>query len=288
MSTSFPTVSIFKEAAKLPLGAIGSMLASLGFLLLAMLIGSIVVVIGVLVSGGEELMQAFSQQDAQDPEALAAMMAGGALGLFVTMIGAIAIIMFFSAHIFNYWVNYAAFGADDARWSFSDGRLGAAGTNAVKLFLITILVVLVNLVVISVFSVFGIGPGFADVAANVDYADSTLTNLTSSIVTVVASGGIYSLFSANLTQTALRSRAEGLQHPHTLDFAIVIILLYALYLIPTVLAALTGSSGLTLVVSMALTLYVSFAVPAAHGLRYRVCTAQNVHSTFGDGPPQTE
>jgi len=276
MQESFPTVAVFKEAAQLPFQAVGGMLASIGILFAAIFAGGIVLVIAFVVNQ-ESMLAIFEVMARQGSSSAREMTEPIELAVLVTMVAVVlivAVIMFFSAHIFNYWVNYATFGKEGAHWSFSEGRFSAAVVNALKLLLISILVMLINYVAITVASVLGLGPSTSNVQTTVDYAELTLSGLTGTIVTVVATSAIYSLFSANLTQTSLRSQTEGLEHPHTLDFAIVIILLYALILIPTVLAALTGSSTLTVVVSSVLTLYLMFTVPIAHGLRYRVCMAE--------------
>ena len=92
---------------------------------------------------------------------------------------------------------------------------------------------------------------------------------------VIVSSAIYSSFSANLTQTALHSTQEGLEHPHTTDFAIVLILLYAVYLVPVTIVALTGSDALTYLLGGVFGLHLMTTVPVAHGLRFRICVAEN-------------
>ncbi len=134
--------------------------------------------------------------------------------------------------------------------------------------------------VTSALSAVGLAPSFSDQVAITDVTESILTTLTSSIIMVVVSCIVYSVFSANLTQTALRSNAEGLEHPHNVDFAIVLVLLYAIYLVPTVVAALTGSVVLTYIVSLVFVLHLMFTVPVAHGLRYRICVTEKSEDVF--------
>ncbi len=82
------------------------------------------------------------------------------------------------------------------------------------------------------------------------------------------------MFSANLTYTALQSSTEGMENPYVTDFGVVLIMLYAVFVIPSAIAAFSDIAVLFWVVQFVVGFYITFAIPAAHGVRYRFCTAQ--------------
>lgn len=267
MQAKFPTIDIFKQSIQLPFSNIRGIFASIGMFIGGIIVAGIFLGITITVIGF-------------DPDALENLVqnleAGQFSGLGALVVGylvAVAAALVFVAHIFNYWVSLAAFGKGEARWSFAEGRFAAAVTNGLKLLLISFLILLINVAVTFVLSGLGLVPSFSEQLGITDITESILAPLTGSIIMVVISCIVYSMFSANLTQTALRSDAEGLEHPHNVDFAVVLVMLYAFYLVPTVIAALTGSAALTYLVSFPLTVHFMFTVPIAHGLRYRVCVA---------------
>ena len=257
----------------MPLKYIGSLLVTLGVLVLGVMAMMLVAVILSLITSVDmaPVLEFLQQSQAGNVSEIPNM---SGLGVFLlVMLAGFYVISVFAAHVFNFWVNLAAYGRDAARWSLGEGRLSAALVNGLKFMLIGVLVGVVQLVTVLVLVRLGLVPGFAEQAAITSYSEAILSGLTGSIFSVVITSGIYSLFSANLTQTALQSDAEGMDHPHTVDFAIVLVLLYAIYTIPTILAALSGSDVLTWTASIVLGLYLVFTIPVAHGLRYRVCVA---------------
>lgn len=274
MENSFPTVTVFKESARLPLKYVGSMLMSLLFVVGAVTAAIfLVAIIAVLVGFDIEAFAAFSEaaqrgesQDVSALDGLGWMFLGGLIAMFFVLV--------VTAHIFNFWVNLAAYGRDEARWSFADGRFSTAMVNGVKFFFIGILIGIVQLVVTLALASFGLSASLAEQAAITSYSAGVMAGLSGTIIGVIVTSGVYSAFSANLTQTALKSDAEGMEHPHTVDFAIVLVLLYALYLVPTVVFALSGSDVMTIIGGVIFGLYLMFTVPVAHGLRYRICVAE--------------
>ncbi len=267
MQDNFPTVAVFKEAVQLPLKHVGGIFASIGMFFGAIVAAVVVVALTMVIVGFDAAVLESLLENIQAGQF------GGLGGLALAYLFALLIVLFFAAHIFNYWVNLAAFGKPHARWSFSEGRFSSAVVNGLKLLLISILVGLINVAVTFALSSMELAPSFSDQIGIIDISESILATLTSTIIMVVVSCIVYSMFSANLTQTALRSNAEGLEHPHNVDFAVVLMLLYTIYLIPTVIAALTGSIALTYTISTVFVLHLMFTVPIAHGLRYRVCMA---------------
>ncbi len=273
MEQTFPTIEVFKKSALLPLQNPGKAIVSL-FVMFGMALGTMILAIPLIILFASNL---------GDPGQLEAAVSsgnfdglGGFLILYVVLILGVMIAL---AHVFNYWVNLAAFGESAASWPFKKGRFKASLINGLKLFLISVLIFIISLSIGSLLNILGLAPSFLEQMQNTDIVDQTLSSFTSGLLAAIATAIIYSVFSSNLTQTAIGDSSEGLEHPHNVDFAIVIIMLYGLYLIPTVLAALTGSTVLTAFLTFLLSFYLIFAVPAAHGLRYRVCAAENA-----DGP----
>lgn len=283
MDRVFPTIAIFREAVSLPFRHGTDILISLGLGVVAVVAAIIAAVIATLIGTFVFGMDTSGLVDLQQRMANGNFSGLGAIFLIVVVAVFTALIFF--AHIFNYWVTLAAYGAANAKWSFSEGRGHAAAANALKLLLISILITIINAVVIMFLSTLGLAPSFAEQMANTDVSDSLLSGATSNIIGIVVGAAVYSTFSANLTQTAVMSKGEGLEHPHVVDFAIVLVLLYAVYLVPTLLAALSGSDGLVYVVSFALTLHLMFTVPISHGLRFSFCTqAPTSSNPDSDGP----
>lgn len=274
MQANFPTISIFKQAVQLPLKHVGAIFASIGMFFGATLVAIVFLGITMVMAGFDPAaLENFAQNlQSGDFTGLGSLIAG----YFVALV----VVLFIAAHIFNYWVNLAVYGKEQARWSFSDGRLSAALVNGLKLLLIGILIGLISVAVTFALSSIGLAPSFSEQMVITDVTESITSTFTSSIIMAVVSCIVYSIFSANLTQTALSSDAEGLEHPHNVDFAIVLVLLYALYLIPTVIAALTGSIVFTYIVSMVFVLHLMFTVPVAHGLRYRICVKEKSEDIF--------
>lgn len=187
------------------------------------------------------------------------------------------------AFIFNHWVRLAAFGPEGAKFETNKAALSAAAVNAIKFLVIGILIVLISLVVTFVLNLLGLSPSFSEqlaAAETVDMAEQTASGAFSTLVMTVVSCLVYSACSPNLTQTAIGADHEGLEHPHNIDFAIVLFLIYAAVLVPSLLAAYAGLSGVVFTVQLILGIYVVFSAAAAHGLRYRICVA-NTESTPG-------
>ena len=203
-----------------------------------------------------------------------------ALGYFLLIAITIAVMV----HVFNYWVRLAAFGAEGAKFPSLKKAAQAAFINTLKFLLIGLLIVLVSTVLTFVLNALGLAPSFGDqmqTAAEGDAVRQVKESFLSTLGTTVISCFVYSLFSANLTQTAVGDDQEGLEHPHTVDFAVVLIILYAFVIIPTLIAAFLSSTVLLAIVQSGFGAYVLFTVPAAHGLRYRICVARN-HAALDD------
>ncbi|TNE63073.1 MAG: hypothetical protein EP335_10495 [Alphaproteobacteria bacterium] len=274
----FPILAVTVEALKLPITQPLQLLKAAG-VLIAGFVASVAVMMVMMLAG---LVSPTAFDDLAGELQRGDFGNMGALALFI-IIMMVALLWAF-AFVFNYWVRAGAFGPSAAAMRPFGKAWGAAGVNMIKLVLITILLGLVSLVVVYVLHAVGLAPSFGEqmqAGANPDIAASTRAGIASNIIVTVVSCIVYSIFSANLTETAVGTGKEGLEHPHTVDFAIVLVLLYAVILIPTTLAGLTGSMGLMLAITYPLYFYVSLAIAAAHGLRYRVCVDEpNEEETF--------
>lgn len=270
MQKSFPTIAVFQESAKFPLNHLGSVLMSLGVFVLGAIIATVLAAVIMLASGfdlanAEALLQSMQSGQVEN--------LGSAGGILLAFLAMLVVILGSTSHVFNYWVNLSAYGSQAASWSFSDGRGKAMMVNAFKLLFIGILVSIVGIVITLVLSAVGLSPSLAEQASS-DAVTQYREGLAASIIVTVSYCIIYSLFSANLTYTALQSTAEGMEHPYVMDFSIVLIMLYALFVIPSAIAAFIDSSILFWAIQIILGLFITFAIPAAHGVRYRFCSAQ--------------
>jgi len=245
------------------------------FLLAALVAGVLFAALGT----SPEAMQEFERGlQSGDMDAIFAI--GLALVPAMLVMGFLLMVAF--AHIFNFWVRAGAFGIDGAKEPYQ-GKFSAAVVNALKFLFITILLVVVGIFVSSVFGMLGLTATFSEqmeISASGDLSAATRAGLLNQIISSLLSAGIYSYFSANLTRTALGSEREGMQHPHTLDFGIVLILLYAVIFVPVTIAGLMGLETATLVLNFALGIFIMLAVGVAHGLRYRVCAGTKEEQVF--------
>jgi len=292
MTDKFPILEVAKASLLMPLNSPKNAFKAIGLLLLAIVAVVVLMMIGFLVTGGD--MAAFSDAvagiEGMEPEELGRTlgllsgMGGGILGMFLGLF----VLLGISAYIFNYWVRFATFGEERASFSSLGRAASAAAINGLKFILIFFLVGLVSFVINFVLSSFGLSRGIMEQAAITDMTDQYLAGFTFNIIAVVVTCFAYSAFSANLTQTAIGSDEEGMEHPHTIDFAVVLLLVYSTLVIPLIIAAFIGSDGLFMAVQYILGLLILFAIPAAHGLRYRICMAENVKQVFSGEEEKTE
>ena len=266
MADKFPVVNVVKGALAAPLSDTKLLLKS--FAILAVVVG---IVLSYASSKGLSV-DLFQQLSGPNGESL---MLEHSAAIGVTYLLAILLFGPTTAYIFNQWVRFGAYGADGIKFPTRGAAVSAALVNMLKFFLIFLLIGIVVVVVIFVMNAIGVGPDLTDVQAssNGDLAAMTANQFITSLVTTLLICIIYSLFSTNLTQTAVKSDKEGLEHPHTMDFTIVLFLLYMVSFIPGTLAGLTGSWVLSLVVSATIGFFVFVSVAVAHGLRFSICVA---------------
>lgn len=267
-----PILEIVKQSLTLPFSQPVEMFKALGLIVLSLLIA-----IGVMMLAG--MVGVVDVEALRNVEqAIENGQVGGLIGLLPVMLIAMLIVVTAFAYIFNFWVRAGAFGPENAKIRPMGKAFSAASVNMLKFIFIGIILVIAAVVVMGVLSMLGLSGGFGDqmqAAASQDIAAATRAGLMNQIVMTIISCIVYSLFSANLTQTAVGSDREGLKHPHNVDFAIVLFLLYAVLLVPTVLAGLIGSMALMQTLNIVLGLYITFSIGIAHGIRYRICVAEN-------------
>ena len=265
MTDKFPTVTVFKAALAAPVSKPVSLVKT---------------ILIIVVSAVVPLFYAFSQgltleivEQLSDPSNTD-LAAEYALPLLASYLLAAVTVGPALAYTFNYWVRFGAFGPDRTGFASVGNAVSATLINMLKFFLIILLLGLVVAVAFFVMAAIGIGPGLqevTDLSAEGDISSLTLATLLPSIIYLVIICVIYSLFSANLTRTALQSDREGLEHPHTVDFAIVLFLLYLVVFIPVTIISLLNAFTIATIINYTLGLYIGFSIAVAHGLRYRLC-----------------
>ncbi len=262
MANNFPTIAVFKEAISLPLQFPKEVVKSFGLIALGLLASLILGMIGGFI--GNQILAAIL------PMIIVILM----LGIFI--------------HIFNRWVRIAGLGIERVEFSSLGDAVKAAAINAVKFFLIGVLIGIATYVLSAVATFLGVvAPIEADMSIFTDPSSMTMSqflnfmmvgatsNITFTILQTMLACGIYSVFSSNLTNTALAADYEALTHPHNVDFGIVLFLVYLVFLVPSTLAAVMGFSYVWLALYVVLGFFIMFAVPAAHGVRFRCCLAEN-------------
>lgn len=270
-----PILDIFKQSLALPFSRPVEFFKTIGLLIGVGIFAGVVSMIFMAVLG---LSPA---EGVSIPQELAAGNYGVLAHLVPMMLVFIFMIVMTTAYIFNFWVRAGAYGFEEARLRPLSAALSAAFVNGIKFLLIGLLIGVVGFVAISIFSALGLAKGFGDqlaMSVSQDMAAATRAGMLNQIISLVTGAVVYSFFSANLTQTALKSDEEGLSHPHVGDFAVVLILLYLVLLVPTTLAGLMGSMFGATILNLVLGIFIMFAIGVAHGIRYRLCKEQEVNA----------
>lgn len=265
MDDKFPIINVTKGALAAPLSHMSSLIRSVVFLAIALGVPAwygmtngvtFEIIQGMADPSNTELMQQHGKS------------VGVTVLLLLTMMGPV------SAYLFNYWVRFGAFGAEGAGFPSTIAMVSALFVNMVKFLLIFFLIGLVSFITMWVLGMIGIGPDSTEqaaIAASGDLRAATQAGFVQEIILLAVFCVIYSLFSANLTQTALKSEQEGMSHPHTIDFSIVLFLLYLAAFIPGAIAGLLNSWTLSIGVDLTIGVYIGLTIAVAHGLRYSIC-----------------
>lgn len=264
MDQKFPVVNVSKGAFAAPLAHLPELIKS--FVLIFITVG---ITMGYAVSNGLTMDIITNMGNPENSDLLEQY--AGILG--ITYLLAIFLIGPASAYLFNYWVRLGAFGKEHAGFETTKALIGAMLVNMIKFALIFLLMGVVSLVLGFVMALFGIGASQEEMVAAAQghvSVGTVVTNLINLMMICI----IYSWFSANLTQTALKSDKEDLKHPHTVDFAIVLFLLYLVAFIPGTLLSTLGIMWLNMTLQATLGVYVALGIAVAHGLRYQICVAE--------------
>jgi len=265
MTDKFPTITVFKAALAAP---ISKPVVFIKMTLILVIAAAVPLFYAVSQGLTFEIIEQMSDTSNTD------LAAEYAIPLLLSYLLAAVFLGPAFAYTFNYWVRFGAFGPENAGFESVGKAISATLVNMLKFFLIILLLGLVIAIAFFVMSAIGIGPGLqevTDLSAENDLRTLTLATLLPSIIYLVIVCVIYSLFSANLTRTALQSDKEGLEHPHTVDFAIVLFLLYLIVFVPVTLISLMNAFTIATIINYTLGLYIGFAIAVAHGLRYRLC-----------------
>ncbi|WCL53138.1 hypothetical protein [Gimibacter soli] len=205
---------------------------------------------------------------------------------FAVFLKAVALILLFGMSMsaaFNYWVRLAAFGTGRAFPGSVGKFLSAALVNFVKFILIVIIIGIITLVITAGLSMMGLGgerlqPTAEDISSVEGFlaflsASFTLGQMTLQVISILVACFVYSFFSANLTGTALGDDREGLEHPHTVDFAVALMLIELVVIIPIFALIAVGLPLVSIVLNVVLAFPMMAAIAIAHGVRYRMCIA---------------
>jgi len=205
-----------------------------------------------------------------------------ALGFFVMLAAGVGFGMTITA-VFNYWVRFAALGQGRALHSTFGGMAKSAIINLIKFFFITLIIGIVLIVVSAGLVAIGLvqpvttqeGIDLTSISGFLDYYSQSVTpgQLAVQLISLSVGCVVYSLFSANLTGTALGDEREGLEHPHTLDFAIALLLIDAVVVLPLFLLLMAGFPILSIILNVVVSFPMMAAISIAHGIRYRMCLA---------------
>lgn len=260
MAKKFPTLNVVEQSSRqmfsFPKGI------TITLCMFAALVVLVVAVFSLIFSGTDmATLEAILNGDTGAfPAANSDASAGAALSVLF------GILSFFVAYawVFNMWIRFGAFGADGAFFESVTQGIGAAVITALKLFFISILLGIVGLVFMLILAAFGLVSLETAGALNTSVTDIMMSNL----ISIGVISGVYSLFSSNLTQTALGTDAEEIGPPHVFEFGLVLFALNAVLLIPLALLQLVLPVWFVFILQFVGGFWLTAAIPLAHGIRY--------------------
>ncbi len=194
--------------------------------------------------------------------ATGAMIFGGLVSVVIALYG--------MGWIFNYW---ARVGADGRENLFPDGfgaTLTPALATGLKLLFIGILVCLVAIVVIMITGILGIGVTFDQLPrlGTMDSLEVVQAMGFAYLIVFGVSCAVYSVFSSNLTKTALGREDEEIGEPHVLEFALVLFFIYAACYVPLMIVQAVAPKMVGVLLEYVVGIFLLALIPVAHGLRY--------------------
>lgn len=199
--------------------------------------------------------------------------------------------LFGYAWIFNMWIRFGAFGREGAFFPTTGESVQAALVTALKLFLIGVVLGLVVLTAFAILAMVGLVSLDPATAAE---GQTLVSAITSNLIFLAVISGIYSLFSSNLTQTAIGSSKEEIGPPSVADFAIVLFLINAIFIIPLLVVQELLPVVVVLILQLLGSIWTTSAVPLAHGLRYDwrrqafANAADGIMGASDDVPPKNQ
>jgi hypothetical protein len=196
---------------------------------------------------------------------------GGSTGAMVAGgIITIVLCLYAMGWIFNYWVRYGAEGRDNLLPNGFAASLTPALATGLKLLFIGILLGIVAVVIIMITGILGLGVKFDEITA-LAQMDTLQMLKAMGVVYLIVFGvtcSVYSIFSSNLTKTALGREDEEIGEPHVLEFALVLFLIYAVTYIPAILIQAVMPEVVGMIVEYLVAILLAAFIPVAHGLRY--------------------
>lgn len=256
MTNKFPIGAMVKLAAVQVAAFKKGILITIGYF-----IGAVVIVLALMIAAtGGDL--SFLEPLLSGAQTVSAPAPGGfGFIFFLALVG----FLVGYAWIFNMWIRFGAFGAEGAFFESPTVGLKAAAVTALKLIFIMILLAIVAIVAVLIFAAIGL----IDLQSATNAATPTLSNaLTTNLVALAVISGVYSLFSSNLTQTALGSDSEEVGPPHVFEFAVVLFILDALLVVPLVFMQVFAPMWMTAIFQLVGGVWITAAIPLAHGVRY--------------------
>ena len=253
MKNEFPVLEITKQAGKQVLAFPKGIAITVAFYVL-----TIVLMVGVVFGALNGDFSFLEKMQAGDVENLSNPIRDGwGWIIFFSLI----LVMVGYSWLFNFWIRFGALGKDGAFMPTFGSSLSAAGVTAVKLFFITLLLLIVAMVVLLMLTAFGV--------VSLDEVEPSLSGaLITNLVLLGAISSIYSVFSSNLTQTALGSDKEEVGPPQVFEFGVVLFVLNILVMVPLVFLQLFTHEYVASAYNLLGTLWLTAAIPLAHGIRY--------------------
>ena len=192
------------------------------------------------------------------------------LAMVLTFIGIFFFVFLLIGWTFNFWVRYGAEGRDNVLPAGFKGSIGPALETGLKLFFISILLGIVAAVMFLIAGIFGIGVSIDEFAtlAQMSAADMIRTMGVVYLLTFGVTCAVYSVFSSNLTKTAMGRADEEIGEPHVGEFAVVLFSIYVACYVPLVLIQLVAPAIVGAIVEYLMGILLIVVIPVAHGLRY--------------------
>lgn len=187
-----------------------------------------------------------------------------------------------AAHIFNVWGRVGALGPARFSLELDAAARRRALANGLRLLALSAVYLLIWLGLNQLLTALGLAIDFFDLFAALRQAIEQDTPVPpemlagstggEDILALVGQCLIFSLFSPALMRTALANEVSSddkQEGPHTIDFAVVLLLLYGAHYAAFSIADALDFAALALAAYFGLGLFVMLATAVAHGLRYR-------------------